>query len=72
MPKLPQISGEKLVKIFIKEGWTLVSQKGSHIKLTKKREPIGKSTIIIPNHKVIKKGTLLRIIKDSGISTDKL
>lgn len=71
MPKLPQISGRKLVKVFEKEGWVKIGQKGSHIKLVK-NFTVGKSTIIVPNHKVIKKGTLSRILKDSGLSIDKI
>lgn len=72
MAKLPQISGKELVKVFKKDGWIEVSQKGSHIKLIKTFKPIGKTNIIIPNHKIIKKGTLSRILKDSGITIEKL
>jgi len=66
MPKLPQISGEKLVKILIKEGFVLLSQKGSHIKLKR-----GEVTIIVPNHKELRKGTLGNIIKISNIGIDR-
>ncbi len=72
MPKIPQISGKNLIKAFKKEEWVEVSQKGSHIKLVKKLTPVGKNTVIIPNHKVIKKGTLSRILKDANISIEKL
>lgn len=72
MSNLPQVSGEKLVIAFKKDGWYLVGQKGSHIKLRKDLKPIGKSTIIIPNHKIIKKGTLTGILKDSSMSLEKL
>lgn len=72
MSNLPQVSGPNLVKAFKKEGWVLVSQKGSHIKLVKQFKPAGKATIIIPNHKTIKKGTLTKILKDGGISVEKL
>lgn len=72
MSNLPQISGKKLVSIFQKDGWYLVSQKGSHIKLRKDSKPVGKTTIIVPNHKVIKKGTLTGILKDSGMNLEKL
>jgi len=66
MPKLPSISGEELVKILIKEGFILISQKGSHIKLKK-----DKITVIVPNHKEIRKGTLYTIIKITNIEIDK-
>lgn len=62
MPKLPQISGWKVVKLLEKQGWEVVSQKGSHIKLTKETD-LGKKIVIVPQHKVLKKGTLSNILK---------
>lgn len=54
---------KKLIKALKKDGWVLVSQKGSHMKFKK-----GKLTCIIPNHKGdIPKGTLGQIIKYTGI-----
>lgn len=48
------ISGKDLMKLFLKKGYELVSGgKGSHLKLKKKNNP----TVIIPNHKELKKGT---------------
>jgi predicted RNA binding protein YcfA (HicA-like mRNA interferase family) len=72
MPKLPQVSGKELVKAFLKDGWFIVSQKGSHLKIRKNLQSIGRKTIIIPQHKIIKKGTLSGILKDSGMSIEKL
>lgn len=72
MTNLPQTSGKKLVKAFLKDDWYFVSQKGSHVKLRKNLKPVGKSTIIIPQHKVLKKGTLSGILKDSGMDIKKL
>jgi len=66
MPKLPSISGEKLVKLLIKDGFIFVSQKGSHIKLRK-----DKITVIVPNHKEIRKGTLNNILKLTSLDLDK-
>lgn len=72
MPKLPQVSGKKLVKAFLKDGWVKVGVKGSHVKLRKYLKPVGKKTIIVPQHKVLKKGTLTGILKDSAIPLEKL
>lgn len=72
MAKLPQISGQKLIKAFKRDGWMEISQKGSHVKLVKILKPIGEATVIIPLHKVIKKGTLSRILKDTSTSIEKL
>jgi len=48
MPKLPQISGRELIKVFKKDGWFKVGQKGSRVKLRKNLKPLGKTSIIIP------------------------
>ena len=72
MSKLPQISGATLIKALKKDGWAQVGQKGSHVKLVKFLKPIGKSTIIVPQHKVLKKGTLVSISKAAKISIEKL
>jgi predicted RNA binding protein YcfA (HicA-like mRNA interferase family) len=71
MPKLPQISSKKLIKALQKDGWYVVSQKGSHIKLYKDNQT-GISIVIIPNHKTIKKGTLSNILKSTKLDIKKL
>jgi predicted RNA binding protein YcfA (HicA-like mRNA interferase family) len=69
MPKLPQLSGNDLVKALQKLGFEKASQKGSHIKL---QHPDGR-TAIIPNHKSIKPGTLKKgILNPLGITVDQL
>jgi predicted RNA binding protein YcfA (HicA-like mRNA interferase family) len=72
MFNLPQISGKDLVKALKKDGWEIIKQEGSHMKLVKYHQPVGKTTVIIPQHKIIKKGTLSRILKDSKMSLEKL
>ena len=72
MSKLPQISGWQLTKVLKKDGWVEVSQKGSHQKLIKQFTPVGKSVVIVPQHKTIKKGTLAQILKDASLSVEKL
>lgn len=70
MSKLPQVSGKNAIKAFRKIGFEIVQQRGSHVKLTR---TIGnqKQTIIVPQHKVIKKGTLRNgILKPINMSAD--
>lgn len=64
--KLPQISGKEIIKILRKNGFVVVRQKGSHIRL-EKNTPEGTIKITVPNHPVLKKGTLHQIIKASGL-----
>lgn len=69
MGRLPLVSGKELVKTFTKLGFTFLSQRGSHIKM---RHPDGR-TVIIPNHKIIKKGTLKKgILNPLNISVEEL
>lgn len=72
MPRLPQVSGVELVRAFKRDGWMDIGQKGSHRKLVKFLEPVGKRRIIIPQHRVVKKGTLAAILRDAAVSADKL
>jgi len=50
-------------------GFTIVSQKGSHIKFAKLTDE-GIITAIVPNHREISPGTLKSIIKQAMITTD--
>lgn len=70
MPKLPVVSGIKIVKALSKIGFEHIRTSGSHMILTKK-EGI-KITIPVPNHKEIAKGTLKSIMKQTGITLEEL
>jgi len=61
LPKLPVISGDKLIKLLTKLGYEIVRQKGSHVRLRKKTE-IGEHNITVPKHREIAKGTLNDIL----------
>jgi predicted RNA binding protein YcfA (HicA-like mRNA interferase family) len=54
------ISGRELAKLFLKKGFELIKGqgKGSHMKFRK-----GKVTIIIPDHKELKKGLERSLMK---------
>ena len=71
MPKLVSISAKTLIKALKKINFEIVSQKGSHIKLVRESKQERK-VLVIPNHKVLKKGTLTAIIKQAGISKTQL
>ena len=61
MPKLPQVSGSKLVGMLQSLGYEIIRQRGSHIRL-RKITPLGEHTITVPVHKVLAKGTLSDIL----------
>lgn len=64
MTKLP--SSEKVIKVLIKHGFQLKSQKGSHMKYA-----AAEKTVIVPSkRKEIPIGTLKSISRQSGIQYD--
>ena len=68
MPKLKILSGAAVCKILQMHGFTEIRQKGSHIIMQKRLEQENSTvTVPVPDHKVIKKGTLQSIIRQSGI-----
>lgn len=74
-PKLPQISGQDLVRALQKLGYSVIRQKGSHIRL-RKTTNVGEHSITVPEHKTLAKGTLNDIITKvslwNNISKDEL
>jgi len=69
--KLPVISGKDAVKAFGKLGYVTVRQTGSHIRM-KHQSDSSKNPLSIPNHKVIGKGLLRKLMRDAEITIDDL
>lgn len=68
--KLPIVSGEQVIKLLQKDGFSVTRQKGSHISLHKKLEDGSIALVVVPRKKEIKKGTLLSIIKQSRMNRE--
>jgi len=71
LKKLPVISGEKLIKLLEKDGFSKVRQRGSHVSLMR-ITPQKTFKIIVPNHPELAKGTLLSILRSAGITREQL
>lgn len=69
MPKL--YSAKIILSALHRAEFTIVSQKGSHIKLYKKQ---GNKifTVIVPNHKEIAMGTFGSILRQAGMTRKEL
>ena len=67
MPKLPLISGKTAVKAFAKMGYHVARQKGSHFRLCH----TDKEPLTIPNHKILGKSLLRKLLRDSELSVKK-
>ena len=67
MPKLPVFSGKEICALLARHGFIEVRRRGSHIVMQKKKD--GRTiTVPVPDHKEIMIGTLLSIIRQSGLS----
>jgi predicted RNA binding protein YcfA (HicA-like mRNA interferase family) len=67
MPTLPRLSGRAVVKAFVRDGWELARQKGSHMILVKEGSW---ATLSVPDHREIAPGTLRSLIRASGLTVD--
>ena len=66
MPRLKCLSGRDVCNILKRNGFEEIRRKGSHI-VMQKREGNKTFTVIIPDHREIKKGTLMSIIRQSNL-----
>ena len=70
MTKIPSLGYEQVIKALRRDGWVVVRQKGSHIRLQKHlQDEVLKLTV--PAHRPIKRPTLARILKQARLSVEK-
>jgi predicted RNA binding protein YcfA (HicA-like mRNA interferase family) len=67
MAALPTLNGREIIKIFAKDGWQMVRQRGSHMILVKEGQM---ATLSVPDHKEVAKGTLRSLIRSSGLTAE--
>lgn len=67
MSKLPVISGAECVKALKRGGFYFKRQEGSHI-VMRRDKPFAQ--LVVPLHKVLDRGTLRAIIRQSGLTVE--
>ena len=67
MGELGNISGKEAVKAFVRAGWAVRGQVGSHVMMTK--EGI-RANLSVPRHKELSVGTLRKLIRLAGLTVD--
>ena len=68
--KVPSLPYTQIVKALQRDGWTVVRQRGSHIRLQKHvADELLKITI--PAHRPVKRSTLSHILKQARIDVDR-
>lgn len=69
MPKLPRdASGEQVIRAFKKIGYVVDHTVGSHAVLLHGSDP--RKRLVVPLHRVVKVGTLGKLIKDAGLTVE--
>jgi predicted RNA binding protein YcfA (HicA-like mRNA interferase family) len=69
--KVPSLPYTQIVRALQRDGWTVVRQRGSHIRLQKR---LGDELlkITVPAHRPVKRSTLAHILKQARIDAERL
>ena len=61
------MSGKEVCAILERHGFSEVRRRGSHIVMQRDSDDGSTTTVPVPDHKEVKKGTLRSIIRQSGV-----
>ncbi|MGQ9851538.1 MAG: type II toxin-antitoxin system HicA family toxin, partial [Aggregatilineaceae bacterium] len=69
MSKVSSLAYHQIVRALQRDGWTVVRQRGSHVRLQKR---IGDEVlkITVPTHRPVKRSTLAHILKQARLDVD--
>jgi len=68
LPRVPVVSGKDAIRALSKAGFVVMRQRGNHVTLAKEIGLNKYLVTVVPMHKELAKGTLRRIITDSGLT----
>lgn len=71
MSKVLSLPYERVIHVLRRDGWIVIRQKGSHIRL-QKQTPEGVLKLTIPAHRPILRSTLAHILKQARLSVEQL
>jgi predicted RNA binding protein YcfA (HicA-like mRNA interferase family) len=66
VPKLKRLSGREVVSILAGFGFTVASQKGSHVKLVRVTPNGERQSLTVPNHPELDTGTCRAILRQAS------
>jgi predicted RNA binding protein YcfA (HicA-like mRNA interferase family) len=70
MSKVPSLPYTQIIAALERDGWVVVRQRGSHIRLEKElSDEVLKLTV--PAHRPVKRSTLARILKQARTNVDR-
>ena len=69
MSKIPSLPYDRVVRALQRDGWTVVRQRGSHLRLQKR---VGDELlkVTVPAHRPIKRSTLAQILKQTRLELE--
>ena len=67
MGRLRVLSGKEVCRILRQHGFSEVLRRGSHVVMQRRTES-GTTTVPVPDHDELRIGTLMAIIRQSGVS----
>lgn len=70
MSKVPNLPYTKIITALERDGWIVVRQRGSHIRL-KKTMPDEVLNLTVPAHRPVKRSTLAKILKQARIEVER-
>lgn len=69
MSRLPVVSGREAIDVFIHIGYSVVRQRGSHVRLRDEANA-RHAPLTVPDHKELKPGLLRELLRDADLSVD--
>ncbi len=69
MSKVPSLPYTRIIRALQRDGWTVVRQRGSHIRLQKR---VGNEVLklTVPAHRPVKRSTLSHILKQARLDVE--
>jgi len=69
MSKVPSLPYDRIIRALQRDGWVVVRQKGSHVRL-QKHTSSETLKLTIPAHRPVKRSTLSHILKQARLGAD--
>jgi len=69
MTKIPNLPYDKIIRALQRDGWVVVRQKGSHVRLHK-HTAVETLKLTVPTHRPLKRSTLAHILKQAKLTAE--
>jgi predicted RNA binding protein YcfA (HicA-like mRNA interferase family) len=70
MTRVPSLGFERVVRALQRDGWVIVRQRGSHIRM-QKRLATETLKLTVPAHRPIKRSTLAHLLEQARLELDR-